>query len=120
MVKKLSKEEQFILYALGQCYKVFRKRFNDKPLQVSISKAVFIDLMISSDSVKKKERALYRNLESIEQKGYARYKDKELKFTKKGLQKFKKLDKEIRQYTTLLEHLNHPKTIKLHKKIQTR
>lgn len=116
----LSKKETYILYAIGQCYKAYNKMFLDRPLKVRISKPVFIDIMISSKSVNKKERALYKNLESLEKQKYLRYNKNELSFTKKGLQLFKTMDKDIKGYVDLLAHLYDAKTIRLHKKLQTR
>lgn len=119
-IPKLSKQESYMLFAIGQCYKSFNKLFYNKPLQVSISKPVFIDLMISSKSVKKKERAIYKNLESLEKKKFLKYKNNELSFTGKGLSVFKKMDSDIKEYVDLLAHLYDPKTISLHKKLQTK
>jgi DNA-binding PadR family transcriptional regulator len=116
----LSKEENYILYGLGKSYQAFNKKFSNMPLSVTISKTIFLDLMISSKFVKKKERALYKNLESLEKKKYITYNLKELSFTHKGFKQFLKIDSEIKQYTDLIEHLKDPKTINLHKKLQTK
>jgi hypothetical protein len=116
----VSEEEEYILYAIGQCYKAFNKRFNNQPLEVSISKSIFIDIMISSHSVEKKERALYKNLEGLEKKKYLKYNNKMLSFTRKGLDAFERIDKRIKRFEELLVHLQNPKTIQLHKKLQTR
>lgn len=116
----LSKKEEFILYALGQSYKSFNKLFSNKPLQVTISKPLFIDLMISSKSVNKKERAIYKNLEALEKKKYVKYHGNELGFTKKGLTLFKRMNTEITEYIDLVAHLYEPRTISLHKKLQTK
>lgn len=118
--KVLSGEEKYILYALGKSYQAFNTHFSDKPLEVTISKVVFIDLLISSNSVKKKGRAIYKNLESLEKKGYIRYHDKELGFNKKGLKAFEALDKDIKNYFDLNQHIQSPETISTHKKIQTK
>jgi len=117
---KLSKEERYILYALGKSYESFNRQFSDKPLEVSISKVVFIDILISSKSVKKKERAIYKNLEALEKKKFIKYNEKELSFTKKGLNEFKSIDENIKNYTDLIEHIQNPRTISLHKKLQTK
>jgi predicted methyltransferase len=119
-VNVLSKQEMYMLYALGQSNRFFNKMFLDKPLQVTISKPLFLDLMISSKAVKKKERALYKNLESLEKKRFIKYKNNELGFTKKGLRSFQAMDKEINEFFDLVTHLCSPKTISLHKKLQTK
>ncbi|MFT4302968.1 MAG: hypothetical protein ACMXYG_00225 [Candidatus Woesearchaeota archaeon] len=116
----LTKQEAYLLFALGKCYEIYNKRFNDKPLEVSISKSIFIDILISSKSIDIKSRAIYKNLESLEKKKLIKYSDKELKFTKKGLNEFKTKNKIISEYLILLEHIKDPKTIKLHKRLQTK
>lgn len=117
---KLSKEERYILYALGKSYQSFNRQFSNKPLEVSISKVVFIELLISSKSVNKKERAIYKNLEALENKRFIKYNDKELSFTKKGFKEFKKVDENIINYVDLINHIQNPRTISMHKKIQTK
>jgi hypothetical protein len=116
----LSKQEKYILYSLGQCYKSFNKLFSDKPLEMTISKTSFIDILISSNSVNKQARAIYKNLEELEKKKYVKYVAKELAFTKKGFSIFQKLDCEIKEYVDLLAHLYDPKTINMHRKLQTK
>lgn len=120
MTEKLSKEERYILYAMGKCYQSYNKFFTDKPLEVTISKFTFIDIMISSKSVNKKERAIYRNLESLEAKKLIRYDNKELSFTRKGLREFNKVDKNINNYIELINHIMDTKSISIHKKMQTK
>jgi len=117
---KLSKEERYILYALGKSYQSFNRQFSNKPLEVSISKVVFIDLLISSNSVNKKERAIYKNLKALGSKRFIKYKEKELSFTKKGFREFKKVDENIVNYVELINHIQNPRTISIHKKIQTK
>jgi len=120
LTEKLSKEERYILYAMGKCYQSYNKFFTDKPLEVTISKFTFIDIMISSKSVNKKERAIYRNLESLEAKKLIRYDNKELSFTRKGLREFNKVDKNINNYIELINHIMDTKSISIHKKMQTK
>jgi hypothetical protein len=123
MVKKkiiLTKEEQYILYSLGKSYQSFNNKFLNMPLAITISKSVFIDVMISSKSVSKKQRALYKNLESLEKKKYIKYDGKILSLTKKGFNKYKKIDLQINEYISLIKHLENTETIKLHKKLQTK
>ncbi|MCB9358981.1 hypothetical protein H6503_03560 [Candidatus Woesearchaeota archaeon] len=116
----LSKQERYLLYALGKCYGVFNRRFSDKPLEVSISKSIFIDILISSKSIRIKPRAIYKNLESLEEKKYLRYKEKQLSFMKQGLSEFLSQDKFVQDYIDLIEHIKDPKTLHLHKRLQTR
>ncbi len=116
----LSKPEIFVLYSLGQCYRRFSNRFTNKPLAVTISKSVFIDILISSKSAHKKSRALYKNLESLEKKKYIKYKNKELSFTKKGFKIFNDINKSVGEYLDIIQHIHSPKIVKLHKKLQTK
>lgn len=116
----LSKPEIYVLYALGQCYKRFSNRFTNKPLAMKISKSVFIDILISSKSANTKSRALYKNLESLENNKYINYKEKELSFTKKGLKIFDEINKSVGQYLDIIKHIHNPTTVKLHKKLQTK
>jgi len=94
----LSKTHQLMLYSLGRCTKQLNKRFEDAPLEVSISKAGFIDVLMESGLVGKKERALYKNLELLEKKRLLSYEHRELKFTLKGYKAFTKVQKSIMPY----------------------
>lgn len=120
MTKKTTIQEEYVLFAIGTCFNSFNAQFCDKPLHVSFSKAVIIDVLISSKSVTKKERALYKNLESLEKKGYLKYDKKELRFTRKGYNFFLKKTDEINKINQVIDKINNPKTIKLHKKLQTK
>ncbi len=120
MVDKLTKPEKYVLYAIGFSYSSFNKKFKDKPLHVSFSKVSIIDVLISSKSVDKKERALYKNIESLELKGYLKYKNSELSFTKKGHKAFLTIREYLAKFDVMREKINNPKIIKLHKKLQTK
>lgn len=120
MVDKLTKPEKYVLYAIGFSYSSFNNQFKNKPLHISFSKVSIIDILISSKSVDKKARALYKNIESLESKGYLKYKDSELSFTKKGYKAFLIIEKYLARFDVMREQIKNPKTIKLHKKLQTK
>jgi len=117
---ELTTVDRHILYALGNSYQSFNNRFSDKPLTVSMSKAVFIDVLLSLGAVSKKERALYKNFEDLEQKKLIKYEKDELRFTRKGFSMFKKIDAEVVSFVDLGKQLRYAKTVKLHKKLQSK
>ena len=82
------------LYSFGQCHKLLNKRFDNAPLDVAISKSVFIEILVHG-GLKKKERALYKNLELLEKKKFIIYSNKELRFTERGYNTFLRLQKSI-------------------------
>lgn len=81
------------LYSLGQCYRQLNKRFDNAPLEVAISKSVFIETLLQA--MEKKERALYKNLELLQKKKLISYANKELRFTERGYKRFLKIQKSI-------------------------
>jgi hypothetical protein len=120
MTKTTTIQEEYLLFAIGTCFNSFNAKFYDKPLHVSFSKPLIIDVLISSKSVNKKQRALYKNFESLEKEMYLKYDKKELRFTRKGYDLFIKKNEEINKVNKLIETINNPKTIKLHKRLQTK
>lgn len=111
--------EQYVLYALGQCFRAFSSAFTDKPLTVSMSKALFIEILLASRAVDTKERALYRTLAQLEKKGFIRY-GQGLQFSRKGLAAFSKLDAKATMLNRLATSLHAPHMLKLHRKLQAR
>jgi len=120
MVDKLTKPEKYVLYAIGFSYSSFNNKFKNKPFNVYFTKVSIIDILISTKSVDKKERALYKNIESLELKGYLKYKNNELSFTKKGFKAFTIISEYLKRFDNLRKKISNPKTLKLHKKIQTK
>ena len=70
---KQSKVHSFILFSLGAWFEEANKHIEDKPLQVSISKKTFIELVMNAGIARKQERALYKNLETLEKKKLISY-----------------------------------------------
>ena len=89
----LSLPLKLTLYSLGQCYRQLNKRFDNAPLEVAISKSVFIDTL--QKAIDKKERALYKNLELLQKKKLISYTHKELRFTERGYTHFLKIQHDV-------------------------
>src|SRR3989344_1786567 len=96
----LSKTHQLVLYSLGECYRQLNKRFEDAPLEVSVSKTLFIKLQMDAGLVGKRERALYKNFELLEKKKFVSYINSQLRFTPRGYKAFSKISKEISPYVS--------------------
>ena len=113
----LTKTQKLTLYSLGECYSRLNKRFGNAPLQVFISKIGFIEMMINSGLVEKKERALYKNLETLEKKKLVYYEDRNLRFTKRGFVHYNKIKKDIEPFLAVNKFL---KNIKTNRRLQTK
>ena len=94
--KMLSLPLKLTLYSLGQCYRQLNRRFDNAPLEVAISKVVFIETLLRA--MEKKERALYRNLELLQKKKLISYTNKELRFTERGYKHFLNIQKKIEPF----------------------
>lgn len=106
---KLSKKHEFILYALLKYLQKLNKGFEDKPLEVSVSKIDFIKLIQDLEIVEKTQRGLYKNLQVLEKKKYLTYDNKLLKITEKGLKLGKEKEKEFVPYLRLILKLESGK-----------
>lgn len=116
---KTTTKQKFILFTLGQWYLEANKKLKNRPLQVAISKSVFIDVAKKAKMVKKKERALYKNLEMLEKKKLISYKNKNLILTKKGNILFKKLNQEVTPYLKVVNTLKSKNPLSYSRKAQT-
>ena len=106
----LTKTQKLTLYSLGECYNQLNKRFGGAPLQVFISKIGFIEVMIKSGLVEKKERALYKNLESLEKKKLIYYENRNLRFTKRGFIHYNRIKKGIEPFLAVEKFLKDVRT----------
>jgi hypothetical protein len=97
-IMPLTKVGSFMLFSLGLCYSRFELRFADRHVALMISKADFIDLMQRAGIAHKKERALYKNLQDLEEKRYISYEHRTLALTKKGQKVFAKLQRNMMPY----------------------
>ncbi len=98
---KVTKTQRFILFSLGQFYKQLNQSLEEKPLQLRTSKIAFIKFLLHSEIITKKERALYKNLESLEKKKLIEYDNKMIKFTENGLKILHKINDEIEKFISL-------------------
>ncbi len=114
-----TKTQNFILYSLGKWFEEANKKIKGKPLEVSISKVVFIELVQKSGIAQKQKRALYKNLETLEKKKLVSYQYKELALTKKGKALYQKINKEIEPFINVNKQLAGKKTTTYTKKVQT-
>ena len=114
---KLTKTQRLILYSLGQFYRRLNQPLEEKPLKVRTSKIVFIELLLSSKVITKQERALYKNLETLENKKLITYENRMIKFTEIGLRIRDKIDKEIKQFVDVENYFKQSKKPK--RKLQT-
>jgi hypothetical protein len=101
----LNKKHRFVLYALYQYLREANKKYSDKPLEMSVSKSVFIEALKKTKIAEKGERALYKNLEILEKKKLVKYENKFLKPTEKGLKVFSAMHKEIFPFIHLIDTL---------------
>ena len=88
----------------------------EKPVQVRTSKIAFIEHLLAAKIVSKQERALYKNLETLEQKKLISYENKMIIFTEFGLREVEKINKEIQQFIDLEKYFQQEKP---KRKIQT-
>ncbi len=114
---KLTKTERLILFSLSQFYSSINQQLVTKPLRLETSKITFIELILQSKIITKQERALYKNLESLENKKLIEYDNRMIKFTDSGLKMFQKIDREINQFVDIKEYFKEIKKTK--RKLQT-
>ena len=96
-------EKQFILYALGKCYSLLNEKFAGKPISVAISKGAFIELVKNAGFAGKGERALYQNLEDLEEKKFVSYERKNLSLTSKGKKIYELIEKRVEPYIAVAD-----------------
>ena len=116
---KATKVQSFILYALGKWFEEANKKIQDKSLEVSISKALFIDMAKKAKFAEKQERALYKNLEILEKKKLVSYNNKELMLTNKGKKVYGKINDDLGPYFHLIDKLKKEDPILYTKRVQT-
>lgn len=106
---KLTKTQRLILYALGQFYTALNQPLVEKPVQVRTSKIAFIEHLLAAKIVSKQERALYKNLETLENTKMISYENKMIIFTESGLKELEKINKEIQQFISLEQYFEQEK-----------
>ena len=83
-----------------------------------MSKAAFIDLARAAGMVKKKERALYKNLESLEEKKLIMYNHKSLALTPKGQKAYERVLNELAPYLSVSQLLTNQDVLRYTKKVK--
>jgi hypothetical protein len=115
----VGKKTEQMLFILGRFLSETDRRFKHAPLRISVSKVEFITTIEKLGIVKKKERAVYRNLEILEKKKYIAYKKKNLSLTRKGYNNYKKMADSADWYSKIINELKTKKILKITRKIQT-
>jgi hypothetical protein len=94
---KLTTTQRLMLFTLGQYY----IRLNQplaKPMKLRTSKVTFITLLSEAKVFPKGARAIYKNLEVLEDKKCIVYDHSLIRFTEDGLKEIRKINKEVKQY----------------------
>lgn len=113
---KTVKTQRLILYSLGQFYHSINQPLIEKPVKLRTSKITFIELLLESKIITKQERALYKNLETLEKKKLIEYEHHLIKFTEKGLKELEKINKELKQFSNMEKYFLEAKS---KRKLQT-
>ena len=107
---KLTKKQQYMLFLLGEYYKIERLRLKKDFLDITISKAIFINLCRESMLVATQKRTLYRKLELLEKKKLVSYELRMLRLTKSGIRQCQAIEKEVAPYLQAIETIAQKKT----------
>ncbi|MEM2916330.1 MAG: hypothetical protein QXT19_03170 [Candidatus Woesearchaeota archaeon] len=116
---RVTRVQAYILFALGTCYEECSKRFAGKPMAVSMSKVAFIELARKANITAKKERALYKNLEALEDLKLISYENKNLALTEKGQRVFERIKKDLMPYINVKGVLTSDHVLNYTTKAQT-
>ena len=111
--------ERFILYSFWEFCSQANKKIDNKPLSLAVSKAEFITLIKNANITIKTERAVYRNLETLQEKKLVMYKDKSLRLTRRGQNVIKKINTELMPYLNIKDILKTESLLKHARKAQT-
>jgi hypothetical protein len=114
----MTKKQNIILFTLGMWYLEANKNIK-KGLEVAISKSVFIDLIKKANLTEKKERALYKNLESLEKQKLINYSNKNLSLTMRGQKLFNKIKNDISPFLGILTRIKSKDPLSYTRKAQT-
>lgn len=112
---KLNQKHQFILFSLYQYLKHANKKFNKTPLEMSVSKINFIELLRRLKITEKSRRGLYKNLQILEKKKLIHYENKFLKITAKGIKAVNDIENNINPYLDVLKTIKKIKEVKPYK-----
>lgn len=116
---ELTPKEKLLIFALGIYLQDLKSRVESVNLDIAIQKSVFIDFVLKTKLFEKKERALYQNLENLEEKKIIAYPNKRIVLTEKGLKEYYKIQHAIMPYLTVYATLQQVNIVKETRKIQT-
>ena len=114
---KLTFPQKQILYALSQFYQSLNQPLVKTLLHLQTSKIAFIELLLDSKLLAKHERAVYKNLETLEKKKIIAYQNRMIRFTETGLKELQKIEKEVELYGKIGSYFQTSKKPK--RKLQT-
>lgn len=114
---KITQTQRLILYALGHFYQSINQPLVDKPVTLQTSKITFIEHLLLSGIVAKHERALYKNLETLEKAGLIGYDNRMVKLTEEGLAALQHINAEISQCRAMHDYFKQAALPK--RKLQT-
>jgi len=115
----LTPKEQVLVFALGIYLQDLKKKVDEPGLDVAIQKSVFIDFVLKTKLFEKKERALYQNLENLEEKKIISYPNKRIVLTEKGIREYYKVQHSVMPYLTVYATLQQVNIVKETRKVQT-
>lgn len=117
---ELSKVHCLMLFTLGSWYSSASKQLEGRPIELAVTKIVFIKALLNAGIAGKTERALYRNLEFLEKKKLVSYDNKVLRLTYRGRKRFEKIVDDVSPYLAVLKILSKSSPLSHTKQMQTR
>ena len=119
---KLNIKEKLMLYALGKYYDISAKVLPNTELAIHLPKTIFIDFIRKVELFDKGERAIYKNLEYLEDKpeptSILQHSYKNLSLTEKGQRIYEKIKADVRPYFEMNKIIVDDR-VKQSKKLQT-
>jgi hypothetical protein len=117
-IMKLNIKEKLMLYALGRYYEVSAKVLPNEALAIHLPKPVFIDFIKKVELFDKGERAIYKNLEYLEDRKLVSYENRNLSLTERGQNVYNKIKSEIKPYFEMNKLIINDR-VRESKKLQT-
>ena len=115
---KLNIKEKLMLYALGKYYDISAKVLPNTELAIHLPKTIFIDFIRKVELFDKGERAIYKNLEYLEDRKLVSYANKNLSLTEKGQKIYERIKADVRPYFEMNKIIVDDR-VKQSKKLQT-
>lgn len=115
---QLTRVQEHILFTLGHWYAEARLKLPAE-LELSLSKKAFIESLLAASIAGKKERALYRNLEDLEQRKLLAYRNRALSLTPAGQRVYESISRKLAPFLGVVDALRQKDPLRYSKKIQT-